>query len=62
VNAALHPATGRITEADIDFLFESVHASMPAGTDPAVIRLLDSQLARLIEVGANIAGGDQPLT
>jgi hypothetical protein len=56
------PAHGSITPADIEFLFDAVHQSLPPGIDPAVISALDHRLARLIEIGANIASNGPPLT
>jgi hypothetical protein len=61
-SAVSHPATGRSPKRTSTSCFESVHASVPADIDPAVIKLLDNRLIRLIEVGANIAGGGQSLT
>jgi len=51
-----------VTEADIEALFEAVHGSVPAGTDRAVVAALDSRMARLIEIAANIASGAPPVT
>jgi len=56
------PGHGRVTEADIEALFEAVHGSVPAGTDRAVVAALDSRMARLIEIAANIASGAPPVT
>lgn len=57
LNHYMQAGNGTLVEADVAFLFELVHAAVPASTPQPVVTLLDLRLARLIEVAANIASG-----
>ncbi|WP_107661247.1 hypothetical protein [Nocardia suismassiliense] len=50
-------AGAAVTEHDIRYMYESVHAGLPAGLDRAVIAAMDERVARLICTIGTLASG-----